>query len=74
MPKTTTTADAVLFKLERQLAKNRVRSRGRGHSDEEMNALTLEWARLRQAELDAADHAGRCARQATAARGPGGWL
>ena len=47
MPKTTTTADAVLFKLERQLGKNRVRSRGRGHSDEEMNALTLEWARLR---------------------------
>jgi hypothetical protein len=44
----TTTADAVLFKLERQIAKNRAKTSVGFHTDESMNALTIEWGRLRR--------------------------
>jgi hypothetical protein len=44
----TTTDDAVLFKLERQIAKNRAKTSAGFHTDESMNALTREWAGLRR--------------------------
>jgi hypothetical protein len=44
----TTTDDAVLFKLERQIAKNHAKARVGFHTDKSMNARTIKWGRLRR--------------------------